>query len=198
VATDIAIVLGNLTSFYDFRGKAVVHVGAGGGQFVGYAVNAGRVLAVDPDAAAVAQLQSVIARLGLGDRFAVRQAGFEWVADPADVVFFEFCLHEIEDPAAALAHARTLAPETLVIDHAPDSQWAWHTAESEKAGRSWAAVERAGIQREERFTGWQHFEDADALLQRVASQGEPAVSRARALAGRTKIEIPMIYRVAVL
>jgi hypothetical protein len=198
MATDIAIVIGNLTSFYDFRGKSVVHVGAGGGQFVGYAVNASRVVAVDPDAAAVAQLQTVIAALGLGDRFIVRQAGFESVAEPADVVFFEFCLHEIGDPAAALAHARTLAPETLVIDHAPDSHWAWYTAETEKAERSWAAVEQGGIRRQERFAGWQHFADAEALLQRVASLGEPAVSRARALAGTTNIEIPMTYRVAVL
>jgi precorrin-6B methylase 2 len=198
MATDIAVVLGNLTAFYDFRDKSVVHVGAGGGQFVGYAVKARRVVAVDPDEVAVARLQTAIAALGLGDRFTVRRAGFEDVVDRADVVFFEFCLHEMPDPGAVLGHARTLAPETLVIDHAPDSRWAWYTAETEKAGRSWAAVEQVGIRREQQFSGWQHFGDGEALLQKVEMLGEPAVSRAKAHAGSTPIEIPMSYRIAVL
>jgi len=95
MATDIAKVVATLTSFYDFRIKSVVHVGAGGGQFVGYASRARHVVAIDPD--------------------------------------------------AVLRHARTLAPETLVVDHVPESQWAWHTAEEEKAARSLAAVELAGV-----------------------------------------------------
>jgi len=119
MATDIAKVIANLTSFYDFRNKSVVHVGAGGGQFIAYASDAYHVVAVDPDAAALEPLRAAIDRLGLGDRFTVRQAVFESLTDKADVVFFEFCLHEMNDPEAVLRHARTLAPEALVIDHAP-------------------------------------------------------------------------------
>jgi len=51
VATDIAKGIANLTSVYDFDGKTVVHVGAGGGQFIAYAATARHVLAIDPDAA---------------------------------------------------------------------------------------------------------------------------------------------------
>jgi SAM-dependent methyltransferase len=198
MATDIAKVLANLTSFYDFRNKSVVHVGAGGGQFIGYASDARHVLAVDPDANALEPLRAAIEKLGLGDRFTIRQARFESLSDPADVVFFEFCLHEMDDPEAALRHARTLAPETLVIDHAPESRWAWHTAETEKAARSWAAVERAGVSADQVFVGRQVFADVDALVTRVASLGEPAMSRARALGRATGIDIEMIYRVALL
>jgi SAM-dependent methyltransferase len=198
MATDITKVVANLTSCYDFRNKSVVHVGAGGGQFIAYASDARHVLAVDPDAAALEPLRAAIDRLGLGERFTVRQARFESLSDKADVVFFEFCLHEMDDPEAALRHARTLAPETLVIDHAPESQWAWHTAEVEKAVRSWAAVERAGVSAGRLFVGRQLFADVDALAARLASLGEPAASRARALGNATGIDIEMIYRVALL
>jgi SAM-dependent methyltransferase len=198
MATDIANLIANLTAFYDFGNKSVVHVGAGGGQFIGYASHARHVVAVDPDAASLGPLRAAIERLGLGDRVSVRQARFESLTDPADVVFFEFCLHEMDDPEAALRHARTLAPETLVIDHAPESRWAWHTAETEKAARSWAAVERAGVSADRMFVGRQLFADVDALVTRVASLGEPATSRARALGGATGIDIEMVYRVALL
>ena len=198
MATDIAKVVANLTSFYDFRNRSVVHVGAGGGQFIGYASAARRVVAIDPDAAALEPLRAAIDRLGLGDRFTVRQARFESYTGEADVVFFEFCLHEMDDPEAAIRHARTLAPETLVIDHAPESQWAWHTAETEKAARSWAAIERAGVTAGRSFVGRQLFADVDALVARLASLGEPALSRARALGKATGIDIEMTYRVALL
>jgi predicted RNA methylase len=77
MATDIAKVIANLASFYDFSNKSVVHVGAGGGQFIGYASDARHVVAVDPDAAALEPLRAAIGRLGLGDRFTVRQSRFE-------------------------------------------------------------------------------------------------------------------------
>jgi SAM-dependent methyltransferase len=198
VATDIAMVIANLTSFYDFKDKSVVHVGAGGGQLVGYAVNARQVVAIDPDAEAIARLRPAIEALGLGGRFTIRQAEFESASDLADVVFFEFCLHEMADPDAALRHARTLAPEALVLDHVPESRWTWHTAETSKTERSWAAVERAGIRADRRFHGRQLFANVEALVTRLASLGEPAVSRARALGDATGIDIEMIYRVAVI
>ena len=31
-----------------------------------------------------------------------------------DVVYFEFCLHEMDDPAKALIHAKSLAPDIVV------------------------------------------------------------------------------------
>jgi len=198
MATDIAVVLTNLLGFYNFRHKRTVHVGAGGGQFIGYAAQALHVVAVDPDPEALMHLQIAVGVLRLDGRFTVRQQQFESVVDRGDVVFFEFCLHEMADPDAALRHARQLAPETLVIDHAPGSPWAWCTAETEKVARSWAAVEAAGIRREQQFLGYQRFADGDVLLHRVESLGEPAVSRALAHAGPGAVEIEMTYRIALL
>ena len=124
--------------------------------------------------------------------------GAETVMEPADVVFFEFCLHEMDDPDAVLRHARSLAPDTLVIVHAPGSRWARYVAETEKAERSWVAVERAGVRRDQLCSGWQRFADVRDLIEKVRPQGELAVSRARARAGKTAIEIPMTYRIALL
>ncbi len=198
MATDIALVLANLTAFYDFRDKTTVHVGAGGGQFIGYAARARQVIAVDPDAEAIARLQVAIRAMGLLSRFVLRQEQFELVSDPADVVLLEFCLHEMHDPDAVLDHARTLAPDILVIDHAPASPWAWYTAEVDKIACSWAAVEQAGIRRRQDYLGRQRFADREALFQKVQAQGEPAVSRALAHAGPVPIEIDMTYRIALV
>ncbi len=198
MATDIARILSNLASVYDFAGKSVVHVGAGGGQLVAYAKTARHVVTVDPDEEAVERLRAAIEDQGLQDRFTVREGAFETVIDRADVVFFEFCLHEMDDAEAALRHARTLAPETLVVDHVAESPWAWHTAETEKARRSWGAVERAGIRESRLFVGRQLFPDVEALVTRLAALGDPAVGRARGLGNATGIDIEMIYRVAVL
>lgn len=198
MATDIGLVLANLMQFYDFWGKTVVHVGAGGGQFVRSAEKARRVVAVDSDPAAIARLKLAVDAARLGGIFEFREEPFEAVGDRADVVFFEFCLHEMVEPDAVLRHARELASDTVVIDHAPESKWAWYVAETEKAAQSWAACERAGIRREQKHFGLQRFDDGDALLEKVRSQGEPAVSRALAQAGPAPIEIEMTYRIALL
>jgi len=44
---------------------------------------------------------------------------FEDVAGSFDVVYFEFCLHEMHDPEKALIHAKKLAPDIVVFDHSP-------------------------------------------------------------------------------
>ena len=60
MATDIAAILQNLGSCYNFTGKSVIHVGAGGGQFIGYAFEARSALGVDPDPEAVARLTAAL------------------------------------------------------------------------------------------------------------------------------------------
>jgi SAM-dependent methyltransferase len=198
MATDIALMLANLTEFFDFGNKTVVHVGAGGGQLIRYAVRARHVVAVDPDPAAIERLRLAVNAAQLGGTFTLRLERFETVVDPADVVFFEFCLHEMDDPDAMLRQARLMAPETVVIDHAPDSLWAWYVAETDKAARSWEAVERAGIRRDRRCSGLQQFANGKELLEKIQSQGEPAVSRALNHASTDCIEIEMRYRIALL
>jgi hypothetical protein len=198
MATDIEAILMNLDAFYDFSGKSVIHVGAGGGQLIGYAGRARSVLAVDSDLPAVERLRASIQKEGLTDRFDVVHGEFASSRAEADVVFFEFCLHEIADPAAALLHARSLAAEVLVADHQPDSSWSWYTCETEKVQRSWGAVERLEVIRRESFTAIQRFSDYAELVSRVEVLGEPALSRVKELEGRREIEIAMPYGMALL
>lgn len=198
MATDIAAILTNLTTFYRFAEKSVIHVGAGGGQLIGYAKDARFVVAVDSDFSAVERLNAVIAAMGLHNRFAVVHGELGPDLDAADVVLLEFCLHEIADPETALKRAQSLAPDVVVIDHDPESRWAWYTAETEKARRSWSAVEQRPIRADQRFHALQRFSDAGELVKRVGTLGEPAISRAKALTGESPIEIEMKYRIALL
>jgi SAM-dependent methyltransferase len=198
MATDLAVILQNIEACYDFTGKSVIHAGAGGGQFIGYAGKARSVLGVDPDAAAVERLKAAILERGLKDHFHVRQGDLLQMSVRADVVFFEFCLHEIVDPLTALRHAQTLAPEVLVADPAPGSAWAWHLCEAEKVLRGWTAVERFPRALDRTFPGEQHFHDHAELLARVQVLGECVIRRVREFEGRRDFSIDMPYRVVRL
>ena len=162
------------------------------------AAGASSILAVDSDGDAVQRLREAVALRSWHVPPTVVHADFLDVRARADVVFFEFCLHEMDDPDRVLAHARTLAPELCIIDHAPDSPWTWYATESDKAARSWAAAERAGIVRMETHTTPQRFATHADLVAKVGVMGEEAVARAAAFAGRTGFSIEMRYRLAVV
>ncbi len=198
MATDLEAILADIESCYDFGGKSVIHVGAGGGQFIAYAARTRSTLGVDPDPGAVERLVAAVRQRGLADRFCVRKGDVLEVSERADVVFFEFCLHEIADPLAALRHARTLAPETLVADAAPGSRWAWYLCEEDKVRRAWAAVERFERTEDRAFAGCQRFRDHAELLAKVQVLGEPVIRRIAEFAGRERFGIDMPYRVALL
>ncbi len=198
MATDIAAVLANLLRFYDFTGKTVIAVGAGGGQMAGYGAVARRVAAVDCDGAALDALAARVRALGLSDRFDLVEADFLVFGGRADAVLFEFALHEIPDPAAALAHAAERAPDVVVIDHAPGSPWSHVADESEKVAGSWAAVAARGVRRRESHDAVQRFASHDELLRKIEGQGAEAVRRAERWRGSTAIEIAMPYAVALL
>jgi SAM-dependent methyltransferase len=198
MAADIAAILRNLEAFHPLAGRSVLHVGAGGGQFIGYAVRARAVTAVDPDPVAVERLRAAVAAAGLADRVRVRCADILTVTELAEVVFFEFCLHEIADPAAALRHARTLAPVTLVADHAPSSPWSWCCGEEDRVVASWAAV---GLERPAltaRFNGEQAFRDYGELEAKIGMLGEPTLGRIAPYREQTAFVIPMPYQFALL
>jgi hypothetical protein len=198
MATDIAAILEDIGSCYDFTGRSVIHVGAGGGQFIGYAERARSVLGVDPDPAAVERLKVAVRERGLADRFRVLQGDILTATGHADVVFFEFCLHEIVDPLTALRRARTMAPEVLVADAAPGSPWAEYLCESEKVLRGWAAVERFPRTLDRAFPGEQRFRDHAELLAKVQVLGDCVIRRIRDFEGRRDFTIDMPYRVALL
>ena len=42
MATDLHLMIKNLLSFYDFAGRVIISVGAGGGQFIEYGLVAKR------------------------------------------------------------------------------------------------------------------------------------------------------------
>ena len=198
MATDLRLVVQNLLDFYPFAGKTVVSVGAGGGQLVEYGREARRVVAVDSDVEALRRLADVLGAKGLAERFELVCSDFLDVTARGDVVLFEFSLHEMPDPERALAHARTLAPDVVVLDHAPGSEWAWHVVEEEKVRRSAEAARRAGVRAERLFRGEQRFASQAELLAKVSGQGPLAVERAERFRGASDIVIPFGYEVALL
>lgn len=198
MATDIEAVERNLTSFYDFKDKAVVHVGAGGGQLIGYSEVARSVLAVDIDEEAASQLDEAVRGKGLAQKFEIQVADILSVSAEADVVYFELCLHEMPDPEKALKHAQSLAPEIVIIDHHPDSRWAWYILESDKARRSWDAVRKFDVIQEKSYDAEQHFPDYTSLLSKVEVMGDQAVARISEFIGKSEIIIEMKYSIAVL
>lgn len=198
MATDIEAVERNLSSFYDFQDKVVVHVGAGGGQLIGYSEITRSVLAVDIDEKAASQLDASVREKGLSNKFKIEIADIISISSEADVVLFEFCLHEMSDPGKALKHARSLAPNILVIDHHPDSQWAWYVLESEKASRSWDAARRFNVIQEKSFDAEQYFPNYSDLLAKVEVMGDLAIARISDYIGKSDIIIKMKYTIALL
>src|SRR5260370_33889974 len=81
------------------------------------------------------------------DSVEVLAASFEDVILFGDVVYFEFCLHELDEPRRALIHARTLTPDIDVFDHSPYSDCASYTDEEGKVRRSAEALKRLGPRR---------------------------------------------------
>ena len=198
MATDINAIENNLGNFYDFHDKTVVHVGAGGGQFIGYSEIARSVLAIDIDEEATAHLEKQVNEYGLSHKFTIRVADFVSVSAEADVVFFEFCLHEMSNPEQVLEHAQTLAPDIVIIDHHPDSEWAWYVLEDEKARRSWSAARRCNVVRENSFDGRQYFSNYSQLYDKVKVMGGDAIDRISNFIDRSDIYIPMKYAIALI
>ena len=115
-----------------------------------------------------------------------------------DVVFSKFCLHEMADPTKALDHARTLAPDLVVYDHSPGSEWIYLGAEDVPVLRSAAAMERFGIRRQERFLAEQRFRTFEELMAKMTPQGQVAIQRIQRFSGAKDIVIPMAYELVLL
>jgi ubiquinone/menaquinone biosynthesis C-methylase UbiE len=198
VAVDRAELTANLRRFYDFTNKVVLYVGAGGGQLLDPSVNTKKLIVIDRSVKALDKLKRNMAAKGMENSVEAVGAKFEDVLLRGDVVYFEFCLHETADAQKALAHARTLAPDVVVFDHLPGSDWAYYAAEEEKVRRSSEAMKRFGIRRRETFRTTQRFEDHTELLAKVAEQGPLAIQRTQLFAGSMDIVIPMPCELVVL
>ena len=198
MATDLEQIVRNLTSFYDLTDQKVVVIGAGGGQLVEFVRPARHVIAIDKDGAALEKLAARLQERGLADKFTLVTSDVLEVRERVDVVYFEFCLHQISDPAQALQHAGTLASDLLLIDHAPGSPWSWYAAEDGQVKAAWQAVEHRTIRRQHTVLGEQRFPDFAALEARLAAQGPLGLERIDTVRGQAPIVIPMPYCLALL
>jgi hypothetical protein len=198
LATDYAQLTENLLRFYDFTNKVVLFVGAGGRQLLAPSAGTKKLIAIDQNVDALRELAANVAAKGIQDSVEVVSSKFEDVEQSGDVVYFEFCLHEMNDPQEALAHAKHLAPDIVVFDHSPGSEWIFYGAEEDKVRLSAQAMEHFGVRRHERFRAEQRFADYAELLEKVSPQGPTAIQRALRFAGDTRIVIPMRYELNLL
>ena len=198
MATDYAKLSENLCRFYDFTGKVVLFVGAGGRQLLDPATPTKKLIAIDKDIEALRELEANIVANGLQHSVEVVGASFEEVTSSGDAIYFEFCLHEMEDPEKALIHAKSLASDIVVYDHSPGSKWSYYCAEEGKVSRSFAAMERFGIRRRQTFQAEQQFGRYAELLAKVGMERPLAIERTQPFAGCTDIVIPMSYELNLL
>ena len=198
MATDYAKLTENLCRFYDFTGKVVLFIGAAGRQLLDPAAGTRKLIAIDKDVEALRQLKAHIVAKGLQDSVEVVGASFEEVTCHGDAVYFEFCLHEMDDPEKALTHAKSLAADIVVYDHSPGSEWIYYGAEENKVSRSSAAMEHFGVRRRQTFQAEQRFGNYTELLAKVRPQGPLAIERAQRFAEATNIVIPMSYELNLL
>ena len=195
---DYQKMVANLLDFYDFSGRTVIDVGAGGGQLVEYGRAAGRVLALDNDREALARLRERLKAAGLEDRFRPLLCDFMQAELAADVVLFEFSLHEMPEPGAAVERALGMARDVVVFDHWPGSEWSYIAAEEAKVEASWAALAGFSVRKTKRHEDTQVFRDYDELHDRVKGQGETSRARIAGFRGRSGIRIPMSYGLALI
>lgn len=200
MATDYALIIRNLLSFYDFNGKKMIAIGAGGGQFVSYGRAPRRIVAIDQDAAALSELREAVAKNNMNDKFEFVHGDFLSMDLPVrgDVVLFDFCLHEMADAALALTRAGRMAGDVVVLDHGRTSEWAYYVVEEEKVKRSWRTLERFGVAWHQEYSAEHKFKDHAELLAKVKVQGPTAIERIEKFKTQTDITIPLTYELALV
>lgn len=191
VAADISGMIEALKSFYDFSGKTVLLVGAGGGQLLDGVRAARKLVAIDRDADALRAMMAVATSKGMEELVEPLHADWDDLDIRGDTVYFEFCLHEMPDPGRALRHARSLAPEVLVFDHLPDSEWARCAGEAELVSGSTEALSRCPIKRSSAWCGEQRFADYAELWGRLSRDPRTREADIAPYRGRRDITIPM-------
>jgi len=198
MAADIKKMISNLLEFYNFSDKTIITVGAGGGQFIEYGRNSKKVLAIDSDKEALVKLKENLIKSGLDDKFTLFHSDLYLSNLQGDVVLFEFCVHEMKDPEAALKHALTMAPDIVIADHLPDSEWAYIIDEKEKISNSRAALELFHLKKDQRFDTFQFFNDYEELYQKVKVQGARTIERIAKFKDKENFTIPMSYGFALI
>ena len=198
MATDIKKMIENLLEFYDFNNKTIISVGAGGGQFIEYGRTSQQVIAIDHDKEALNKLEESLKKTQFMDKFTLIHSDFYLVNKKGDVVMFEFCFHEMKNAEAAINHALTMAPNILINDHWPDSEWAYIVDEKEKVINSWEVLKKFHLKKVQRHDTVQFFHDYGELFQKVQVQGENSINRISRYKDKKDFTIPMSYGFALI
>lgn len=198
MATDIKQITDNLLSFYNFTDQVIVTVGAGGGQLIEYARNAKSIIAIDNDVNSLELLQKRLHSTGLNDKYSITHSDFEQTQFKCDIVLFEFSLHEMDNPDFAIRHAKTMANNIVILDHLPDSEWAYLADEETKVSKSWTAIELFNIRDKQSYLTSQNFENYKQLFDKIKIQGENSISRISKYQSISPISIPMSYGLVLL
>jgi regulator of sigma D len=91
-----------------------------------------------------------------------------------------------------------MAPDIIVLDHWPDSEWSYYTAESEKVAASWAALESFPLREKKKYDGVHFFNNYDELYHKVKGQGDVSLARIEKFRPRMNITIPVSYGIALI
>jgi SAM-dependent methyltransferase len=188
----------NLTKFYDFRGKKVLYIGCGLGQLLPPESGVASVVGIDRDAEALKAFRNVAKTKWAGIPITFVPHKFETVKQRGDIVYFEFCMHQMENPRRTLEIARSLAKDIVVMDHLPGSKWVYYWTGEEAVARSTKAIEWFGFRRKKILVTEQKFEDGKALSQRLSRVGKEAKRRILELKDARDIRMRMDYGLFLL
>lgn len=198
MATDIKKIIDNLLNFYEFSNKKIISIGAGGGQFIEYGRHSEQVIAIDNDNEAIVKLQNALQSFEFKNKFTLINSNFYAVDVKGDVVLFEFCLHEMSNPEAAINQALTMAPNVVVADHGTTSEWAYVVDEKEKVMNSWNALSKFNPKKVQEYDTVQYFHNYDELYQKVKVQGINSIKRIEQYRNKVDFAIPMTYDFALI
>jgi hypothetical protein len=198
MATDIGKMLSNLLSFYDFSNKRMISVGAGGAKLLGYEKMTTSIIAIDSDLKALDSLSECAKTAGIFEKFSFVGSKFSDFSGKADLLMFDFCLHEMPDPSEALEHARELVKDIIVFDHYLESEWAHYTGETEIIKASWAAIGKAKPRRVQHYSAVQKFTNYEELFKKLEPLGPKIIKGIEKFKNSKNIVMQMPYAAALL
>jgi tRNA G37 N-methylase Trm5 len=149
--------------FINCNGKTVLIVGAGGGKLFGYADSAQKVFALDCNSKALDKLAEIIHLNEQEEKYELVCGYFETIDIKADVVIFEFSLHEIPDAYETLKHAKKLSNRVIVVEHTSDSEWICLAQEDQNVKRVEEGLTKFEVIKTEYYVTQKEFKDLDDL-----------------------------------
>ncbi len=186
-------IINNIENFIKLDNKIILSVGSGGGQLVGYGKNAKKIIAIDNDFSALNKLKNVIQSKELNSNYEYLCDDFMNIKISADIVFFEFSLHEMINPVKAIKHAKTITPTVIILDHNIESNWLYIVCEENKVAISDNAIMNIGVKNKIVYSIEQYFKDYKSIKNKVESQGNEAILRIEKYKNQNDIKIKMKY-----